>query len=84
MLYRLARRLRQLVFDRYGQDMVEYALLAGFLAVSAGAIIPGVSDHIKIIFVKVSYLLSPECIGSPGNAGASNGCGPSSLPPGQQ
>ena len=83
MLYRLAGRLRRLVRDQYGQDMVEYALLAGFLAVSAGAIIPGVSDHIKIIFVKMSYLLSPECIGSPGNGGSSNGCGPPTTPPGQ-
>ena len=82
MLYRLVRRLRRLVCDQYGQDMVEYALLAGFLAVSAGAVIPGATDPIKTIWVKISYLLSPECIGSPGNSGSSNGCGPSTTPTG--
>ena len=82
VLYRLAGRLRRLVRDQYGQDLVEYALLVGFLAVSAGAFIPGVADPIKIIFVKVSFLLSPECIGSPGNAGSSNGCGPPTTPGG--
>ena len=83
MLYRLVGRLRRLVCDQYGQDMVEYALLAGFLAVSAGALIPGATDPIKTIWVKISYLVSPECMGAPGNP-SSNGCGPPTTPPGWQ
>lgn len=71
-----------MVRDQYGQDLVEYALLVGFLAVSAGAFIPGVADPINFIWVKISYLLSPECMGSPGNGGASNGCGPATTPGG--
>ena len=83
MLYRIVRRLRRLVSDQYGQDMVEYALLAGFLAVSAGAVLPGISDPIKTIWVKTSHLLSPECQGAPGNP-ESNGCGPPTTPEGHQ
>ena len=29
--------------DNRGQDLIEYALMAGFVAVAAGAIMPGVS-----------------------------------------
>jgi pilus assembly protein Flp/PilA len=40
--------------DERGQDMVEYALLAGFVAVAAGAILPGISDSISTIFSKMA------------------------------
>ena len=69
--------------DATRHSTLEYALSAGFLAVSAGALLPDVADPIKSIWIKMSYLLSPNCIGSPGNSGASNGCGPPTLPPGQ-
>ena len=36
--------------DRRGQDLIEYALMAGFVAVAAGAIMPGVSSSISTIF----------------------------------
>lgn len=29
--------------DKRGQDLIEYALMAGFVAVAAGAIMPGVA-----------------------------------------
>ncbi len=35
----------RLIQDEKGQDMVEYALLAGFIAVAAGAILPTVSQR---------------------------------------
>ena len=35
------------------QDMVEYALLAGFIAVAAGAVLPGISSSISQIFSKM-------------------------------
>ena len=41
-----------------GQDLIEYALLAGFVAVSAGAIMPGVATSISKIFSKVASVLS--------------------------
>jgi pilus assembly protein Flp/PilA len=40
--------------DRRGQDLIEYALMAGFVAVAAGAIMPGVADSISTIFSKIS------------------------------
>lgn len=40
--------------DTHGQDLVEYALLAGFVAVSAGAIMPGVATNISKIFSSVA------------------------------
>ena len=40
--------------DTKGQDLIEYALMAGFVAVAAGAIMPGVADNISQIFSKVS------------------------------
>ncbi len=44
----------QLVKDTKGQDLIEYALMAGFVAVAAGAIMPGVSQNISEIFSKVA------------------------------
>lgn len=40
--------------DTRGQDLIEYALMAGFVAVAAGAIVPGVAASIKTIFSKVN------------------------------
>jgi Flp pilus assembly pilin Flp len=40
--------------DSHGQDLIEYALMAGFVAVSAGAIMPGVATNISKIFSKVA------------------------------
>ena len=44
--------------DTRGQDLIEYALMAGFVAVAAGAIMPGVSTSISQIFSKVASVLS--------------------------
>ena len=46
-------RIRTLISDDRAQDMVEYALLAGFIAVAAGATLPPISDAISIIFSKM-------------------------------
>jgi Flp pilus assembly pilin Flp len=40
--------------DIKGQDLIEYALMAGFVAVAAGAIMPGVSVSISKIFSSVA------------------------------
>lgn len=44
----------QILKDSKGQDLIEYALMAGFVAVAAGAIMPGVSQNISEIFSKVA------------------------------
>lgn len=36
-----------------GQDLVEYALMAAFVAISAGAIMPGVAVSLKDIWTKI-------------------------------
>ena len=46
--------LRALKDDESGQDLIEYALMAGFVAVAAGAIMPGVSTSISKIFSSVA------------------------------
>jgi Flp pilus assembly pilin Flp len=44
--------------DNHGQDLIEYALMAGFVAVSAGAIMPGVATSISKIFSKVASTMT--------------------------
>jgi Flp pilus assembly pilin Flp len=44
--------------DEQGQDLIEYALMAGFVAVAAGAIMPGVSSSISRIFSRVSSVMT--------------------------
>jgi pilus assembly protein Flp/PilA len=43
--------------DNRGQDLIEYALMAGFVAVAAGAIMPGVASSINIVFSQVNSLM---------------------------
>lgn len=43
--------------DTRGQDLIEYALMAGFVAVAAGAIMPNVSESISTIFSKIQSIL---------------------------
>ena len=40
------------------QDIVEYALLAGFITVAAGALLPPVADGISVIFSKMKSLVN--------------------------
>ena len=44
--------------DTQGQDLIEYALMAGFVAVAAGAIMPGVASSISTIFSKVGSVMT--------------------------
>ena len=44
--------------DTRGQDLIEYALMAGFVAVAAGAIMPGVASSISTIFSKISSVMA--------------------------
>ena len=51
-------KLKMLVKDSRGQDLIEYALMAGFVAVAAGAIMPNVAVSISQIFSAVASVLT--------------------------
>ena len=44
--------------DTKGQDLIEYALMAGFVAVAAGALMPSISDSISTIFSKIGSVMT--------------------------
>jgi pilus assembly protein Flp/PilA len=44
--------------DTRGQDLIEYALMAGFVAVAAGAVMPGVASSISAIFSQVGSVMA--------------------------
>jgi pilus assembly protein Flp/PilA len=44
--------------DNRGQDLIEYALMAGFVAVAAGAIMPGIATSISTIFSSVASAMT--------------------------
>ena len=44
--------------DTRGQDMIEYALMAGFVAVAAGAVVPNIVPSISTVFSKVDSVLT--------------------------
>ena len=48
----------QILKDTRGQDLIEYALMAGFVAVAAGAIMPSVATSISTIFSKISSVMT--------------------------
>ena len=48
---------REFWSDTRGQDLIEYALMAGFVAVAAGAVMPSVSTSISTIFSKMGSVL---------------------------
>ncbi len=51
-------KVQSVVRDVRGQDLVEYALLAGFIAVAAGALLPGISGSISTIFSRMASVLT--------------------------
>ena len=44
--------------DRHGQDLIEYALMAGFVAVAAGALMPNIASSISTVFSKISSVMA--------------------------
>jgi pilus assembly protein Flp/PilA len=44
--------------DLRGQDLVEYALMAGFVAVTSGALMPGVASNISKIFSQIASVMT--------------------------
>jgi pilus assembly protein Flp/PilA len=49
--------MRKLWKLRNGQDLVEFALLAGFVALAAGAIMPSVATSISTVFSNISSVM---------------------------
>jgi Flp pilus assembly pilin Flp len=43
--------------DRQGQDMIEYALLAGFIAVAVGALSPALANSMMLIYSRLASKL---------------------------
>jgi Flp pilus assembly pilin Flp len=58
LLTYLALKLKQSWKDSRGQDLIEYALMAGFVAVAAGAIMPNVAQSISIIFSEIASVMT--------------------------
>ncbi|HWR51530.1 MAG TPA: Flp family type IVb pilin [Bryobacteraceae bacterium] len=50
--------MKRFLKDERGQDLIEYALMAGFVAVAAGALMPNVSASITAVFTKIQTLLA--------------------------
>jgi len=44
--------------NKHGQDLIEYALMAGFVAVSAGALMPSVANSISTVFSSIASVMS--------------------------
>lgn len=55
---RYAIRKLRAIRNARGQDLIEYALMAGFVAVTAGAVMPGVADSISTILSKVGSVMT--------------------------
>jgi pilus assembly protein Flp/PilA len=51
-------QLKRLWKNTRGQDLIEYALMAGFVAVAAGAIMPNIASSISTIFSQVGSVMS--------------------------
>ena len=48
----------RLTEDTRGQDLIEYALMVGFVVVAVGAIMPGVASQISDLFTRVGGALT--------------------------
>lgn len=58
MVLQLMVLAQRILKDQRGQDLIEYALMAGFVAVAAGAIMPGVAASISTIFSEISSVMT--------------------------
>jgi len=61
----LHRLIHRLLNETKGQDMVEYALLAGFIAVAGAVAIPDLTFQLKEVYYAILYVLGIAAGGSP-------------------
>ena len=59
-MWKVLERLRR---DCAGQDLIEYALMAGFVAVSAGALVPNIATSISTVFSHVGSVVATAAAG---------------------
>ena len=52
------KKLFRILKDTRGQDLIEYALMAGFMAVAAGAALPDAGGDISTIFSRVTSVIT--------------------------
>jgi pilus assembly protein Flp/PilA len=52
------RFLRTIAEAESGQDLIEYAMMAGFIALAAGALMPGIATSISTVFTQVGSSLA--------------------------
>jgi Flp pilus assembly pilin Flp len=57
-LLEVAIRIRNLRNNIKGQDLIEYALMAGFVAVAAGALMPNIASSISTVFSKIGSVMA--------------------------
>lgn len=50
--------IRRLWRNKLGQDMIEYALLAAFLALAVGALSPSVATDISTVWSRVTSVIA--------------------------
>ncbi len=55
---RMSLTLSRVRKDARGQDLIEYALLAGFLATTAAAIFPQVTYYLQYVMCEVTAVLA--------------------------
>ena len=58
LFLKLTIRVSSLKRDLKGQDLIEYALMAGFVAVAAGALMPNVASSISTVFSKIGSIMA--------------------------
>jgi Flp pilus assembly pilin Flp len=44
--------------DQHGQDLIEYAMIGGFIAVVSGMFMPGVSKDVSMVFSKIASTMT--------------------------
>jgi len=54
----MSQFLKNLVHDDSGQDLVEYALAAGLVAVAAVAAMPALSTTVNNVFTKIGSIIA--------------------------
>ena len=45
--------------NKHGQDLIEYAMIAGFIAVVSGMFMPNAARDISTVYSKISSVVKP-------------------------
>ena len=65
--------LRQLIRDDAGQDLIEYALLAGFIALASVVMITNIGTGTNSVYGAIAAVFDGSCEGGGGSGGGSGG-----------